>query len=256
MNAVCPHCGKPVQLTKSSTPQWSSDWQPASQFQMAVSAPWLQDSAAAPAIAAPPMATDATRRAPARAASMESDVFVPLAQSFATGAALLVFGIGLAIWLKLSWWTPLAISGIGIALTWLYLLDAHRKLLWLVETISHHDLDGDGQAGQPEPEPEVTLHIRHEDQSGQAPFQQRLNLPKGVTEQTLVDFAARYQITGLSQSAWTGKGNPFSRSTYTQFLNTLRQAGIVEWIDPGNHAQGQRVTRGGRAALAYLAKKG
>jgi len=255
MTAVCPHCGKPVTLTKSSVSQWQPVWQPAGQFQMAVSTPWQQGSAAAPAIAAPPMATDATRRAPARAATMESDVFVPLSQSFATGIALLVPGIGLSLWLKLPWWTPLAISGSGIALTWLYLLDAHRRLLWLVETISHYDLDGDGQAGRPEPEPEeITLHIRHEDQNGRAPYQQRLPLPKGVSRKMLVDFATRYRIAGLSQDSWTGKGKPFSRPQYISFMTTLREAGIAEWVNPHNHSQGHYITRGGRAALAYLAK--
>lgn len=246
---ICPCCQQPINPSRASRQQFNS----------AVAAPWAANGqwADAPASAPASAAFDAERRAPARPASLESDVFVPVLQSLATGAALLAPGITATLWLGWPWWAPLAISGGGSAISWLYLLNAHRQLLWIVEIISRQDIDGDGRIGQPpeQAEQEITLHIRHEDETGRAPHQQRLPLPKGVSEAMLSEFAASYQARGLSQSAWTGRGNLFSRAQYEQLMGVLQQAGIIEWVDSRNRSQGRRVTRGGRAALRFLAQE-
>ncbi|RLC69620.1 MAG: hypothetical protein DRI81_20215 [Chloroflexi bacterium] len=181
---------------------------------------------------------------------MESDVFVPLSQSFATGVALLIPGIGITIWQGWPWWSPLVISGGGVTVTWLYLLNAHRKLLWLVETISHIDLNRDGDTGQPKPEP-VTVEVKHTD-NGRLSSMQYIDLPDGTTHQQFTDWA-RGVSSGVKTPArkyWAGTGKPFSRDGYDSFLDAMERAGIV--TRSGNNAR--ILTNGGKRAMARVAK--
>ncbi len=146
--------------------------------------------------------------------------------------------------------TPLVISGGGVTVTWLYLLNAHRKLLWLVETISHIDLNRDGDTGQPKPEP-VTVEVKHTD-NGRLSSMQYIDLPDGTTHQQFTDWA-RGVSSGVKTPArkyWAGTGKPFSRDGYDSFLDAMERAGIV--TRSGNNAR--ILTNGGKRAMARVAK--
>lgn len=96
---------------------------------------------------------------PARSATKEADVVVPLMQALITGAfvgaGVAIAGVGAVMaGVNLPWWAPfpaglvttLATAGIR----WGGLLDDSRALLRKVESYVGHDLDGDGAVGAPE----------------------------------------------------------------------------------------------------------
>lgn len=97
-----------------------------------------------------------SRTEPARKASLESDVTVPLLQSLATGVfAGVVSG---AISSIIDWNEPaivgLATAALSSGLVWAALVRDHNASLWKIEEITGVDLDGDGIAGKPAPAPE------------------------------------------------------------------------------------------------------
>ena len=241
---VCPNCGHVF-----SRPGENAGWQAMTHFRQSVTA---VAGGVAPASVPQPIG-DFERRAPARAASFESDVLVPATQALITGAVAIVPGILVTVWAGWRWYVPLEIGAGVMTLMWLYLLDAHRKLLWLVEYASNRDIDGDGEVGAPSPAPPVRLEVRHADADGRGKRYQFFDLPDGVTREMLAEFAAGYARRGLSLSAWTGRGKPFSRAQYAALMAVLEDAGIVAWLDPANKAQGRYVTHAGKAALKYAA---
>jgi len=77
---TCPHCGQSIQLTKANPAL--AMWHQRQTFESAV-----------PAIAQAqpvPQFSEAERRTPARAASVESDVLVPATQALITGAVSMI----------------------------------------------------------------------------------------------------------------------------------------------------------------------
>jgi hypothetical protein len=189
---------------------------------------------------------EATRSAPARPATVESDVIVPLFQSFATGAAVAIPTVGLTIWLHWDWYVPLVAGGVTVTIAWLQLLGAHRRLLWIVETVSNL-VEGDPTPAQPA-QP-VTMEVKHEE-AGRIGRMQFVDLPQGVTQDQLIDWAGSVVAGAKSpaRSNWQGSGKPFSRDTYDLFTRAMVEAGILATI-PG---KGNQLTVGGRHALKSL----
>ena len=196
-----------------------------------------------------------SREQPARAASMESDVWVPAAQA---GLAGLAGSISLCVTVAWSWpwYTPLLAAGCVMCGTWGYLLADHRRLLRSVERVVNRDLDRDGTIGEPapavDPEPgpttiEVTVP---RGQSNSVYF-----LETDVEPETLRGFcrAVTSGRAGLAVGAWVGAGRPFSRPQYDTLMNELTRAGLVE--NAGGN-QGRQLTRAGRHVLARIAEEG
>jgi hypothetical protein len=187
---------------------------------------------------------EATRAQPARPATVESDVFVPLLQSLATGVAVAIPVTGLTIWLRWEWYAPLVAAGVTVTIAWLQLLGAHRKLLWVVETVS--DLVEGDPASAPA---SVTMEVKHEE-AGRIGRMQFVDLPVGVTQDQLIDWASSV-VAGVKTPAranWVGSGKPFSRDIYDLFTKAMIEAGILATI-PG---KGNQLTVGGRHALKSL----
>ena len=195
---------------------------------------------------------------PARAASLASDVAVPILQSAFSGAvASAAAGMGAAWFLGTDPAMAARIAGAaGVAvlgLTWAALLADSRRLLWAIENLTGSDIDGDGVTGEPEPEPEparLRLDVKHDggERAGSWDF---LTLP--ATEADFLTWA-RAALAGqsIAQSGWTGKAGLFSRSDYDSMLGELERAGLVRWVDPQNKPQGREVSPAGRAALRRL----
>lgn len=91
---------------------------------------------------------------PARAASFQSDVLVPMCQAGVTGgllgavvtAAALILAPGLDAH-PVALWAGATLAIVTVA--WLALLVDHRRLLWAVERLINADLDQDGATGEP-----------------------------------------------------------------------------------------------------------
>lgn len=193
---------------------------------------------------------EATRIQPARAASVESDVIVPLCQSLTTGAAVLVPAIGAAVWLEWSWYAPLVISGGTVTMTWLLLLGAHRKLLWIVETISQL---GEEDAPAEPKSAAIQLEVKHTEPSGRIGRMQFIDLPKKVTQKMLIEWSKSVtNDTGsIAQDAWCGKGKLFSKPVYIDFIAAMNDAGILA-LKGADKSQGYRLTTGGRHSLKRM----
>lgn len=236
----CPHCGKPIAITLNAMTA------PASFAAAIPTPPWEQQPAP---IAQPGYSY--TRTEPARPASLESDVFVPLAQAFATGVALAVPGIAATIALALPWWSPIAISGAGMAATWAGLLNSHRKLLWATE---HHETEAAPVATEPpKPQPAAAtiIEVNYPAEQPGTVHQSRIDLPRGITAEAFRGWAKQVSsgIISPARANWTGSGKPFSRQQYDDLLTVMEAAGIVR--DTGD-GKGRQLTSGGKRALARV----
>lgn len=194
----------------------------------------------------------AIRQTPVRGQNLEADLATPFLQAIATGLFVSILGLYLA-WVRqgVLWHHGLIAGVVAAGIYWLLTLSWNRKLLWLVEEIIQSDVDGDGQAGQPAQKPVITFEVV--DRAGG--FNARLfDLPEGVTEADLIDFASGVLVEhrGLAEISWTGRGRPFSKPKYKELLDVLGRAGLVAWVDDKNHAQGRKLTWAGRHALAKL----
>jgi hypothetical protein len=135
-------------------------------------------------------------------------------------------------------------AGVTVTIAWLQLLGAHRKLLWVVETVS--DLVEGDPASAPA---SVTMEVKHEE-AGRIGRMQFVDLPVGVTQDQLIDWSAAV-VDGVktpARSNWVGSGKPFSRDNYDLFTKAMVEAGILVTI-PG---KGNQLTVGGRHALKSL----
>lgn len=197
---------------------------------------------------------DYEKRQPAREPSLQGDVLVPAAQSLLTGLAIgvpsaAVMGmLGYDTGASLA--TGAAIGLTAISVTWLIKMDAHSRLLWLVESVTGRDIDGDGETGEPEPvaRPEpVRLEVVKEAAPGKFAGM-NIDLPEGVDRGLFAHWAAMVVNNGMStgRTHWTGAGRPFSRELYDRFLVALETAGIIHDYGDG---KGRVLTTGGKHSL-------
>lgn len=113
-----------------------------------------------------PGKTEAHREAPARPAGFIPDVLVPFFCALISG--LFVGGVAAAIASRagddpLFWFA--VCEGLTGLVVWFVLLWGHNKLLWVVEDVTHSDLDGDGNQGKP-PAQSYSVHIDHTAERG------------------------------------------------------------------------------------------
>lgn len=191
-----------------------------------------------------------SRTQPARPASLESDVIVPLLQALATGFVIGASSAPVAYFLEWSWTTPLMIGGATVTITWLSLLGAHRKLLWLVETVSNI---GDPEPPAPPTPAPISLEVKHREPAGKIGRFQYIDLPKNVTQEMFVEWS-KSVLNGsrsIAQSSWTGNGKLFSKPVYSDFVAAMMDAGILA-LKGQDKSQGYRITNGGKHALRSL----
>lgn len=201
---------------------------------------------------------EAVRERPARPMNVESDFITPLFQSLGIGVFVSLVGLYLAWYNGVAW--HLACFG-GVAAAGLFFLVAllvNRKLLWIAERIIREDLDGDGATGPPPPQlsPPPPLEVLHRDESGSLKTMYRLQLPDGMTDEKLREFAKGALVKGLSHGIWTGRVGLFSsRSEFEGLMAELERSGIVIWVDPANHNAGRQLTQAGKSALRHWSQQ-
>ena len=227
----CPTCGQPQPWPKQNQ-----------YFHSSANPPWQGPASneAAPF-------TEATKRSPARNASLGADVGVPLAQAIITAIIAALLGLLLMALFAWPWYAPLVIGLIVLALTWLFLLLDHRSLLWSVETIIGLDIDGDGQTGQPKALPAPTIRAEVK----QGPRWQFADLPG--PHPALRKFAIRLLADRVTFSergaaacgysvAWEALRDEFIRQEWAQ------------WRRPNAPKQGVQLTPAGLALLQSIAE--
>lgn len=170
------------------------------------------------------------RAIPIRAPEVSGDVLVPLLRAVISGAMLAALGSVAALVLALPWWVPLGTAGLVSVAVWFY-CGLSDKLLYASEVIAGHDLDGDGQVGRPSFEiVEVT------------PGEYGNNLKMFDLPGEVEDFAkvCYNTLTGasLTQAAWTGKGNPYTKGDWTRLCDAMVARDWWAWNNPDYHPSG------------------
>lgn len=253
----CPKCGAKLDTRPGAmrrlargVGQWRASRQ--TTFDSSAIAPWEPPQAPQ----AHGQTMTAIRQTPVRGQNLEADLATPFLQAIATGLFVALLGLYLA-WVRegFLWHQGLIAGVVAAGLYWALALIWNRKLLWLVEEVIQQDITGDGEIGQPAPPPPTTLEVIHKSEDNQVKRMLRFDLPDGLTEADIADLARGVLVEhrGLSESAWTGKGKPFSKPKFKALLDTLTAAGLVRWVDDNNHAQGRELTGQGRRALYSLA---
>ncbi|NJO00083.1 MAG: hypothetical protein HC875_41200, partial [Anaerolineales bacterium] len=191
------------------------------------------------------------RRQPARPASWESDVLVPLAQSAVWGAVGGLLSIGLPVFITgWPWWTPFPAFVLSTSLAWWLISADHQRALWIVEKMVNRDLDGDGQTGQPETDApkSVSLEVTHRTEAGTFVRMFRFDLHPSITESLFQQWGRQALKNGdLTQALWVNRRS-FSREAYTDLLDKLESSGLVQRSGSAKNAP-YELTRTGQATI-------
>lgn len=236
----CPHCGQPLVIIKGTQfPPVKSTFIPTRTFE--TSAPWQTTDQG-------PSFVEATRTRPARNASFESDVLVPFVQCLITGLAAAVPGVIVTLWLRWAWYSPLIIWGLVSFVTWLSFLGAHRKALWIVETITNFvDDDNDNDEDQPAPPKTVKLEVTNSE-AGRLQRMKYIDLPSNVAEDQFYEWAKSVTSGSKTPARRSWVPSVFTDDTYRLLMLKMTEAGILV-KHPG---KGYQLTNGGKRSLLRL----
>lgn len=220
-----------------------------------IRSPWAKGDMAAPALGGE---MRAERRGPARPADFMSDVVVPLCWTGVTG---LVVGGMFAIvadslpgWAHGDWWLWFKIGGgLGLACMWGWRIMDHSSLLWLKETVTHTDINGDGNIGRPAaPQPphddRIELEVTTRNEKGRITGIKSvdlLDIPYGVLIEFFTGIINGRPLTGPS---WEGETGSISQPKFASLMRALESAGLVE-NKRGNI--GRVLTLSGKAVLRH-----
>ena len=194
---------------------------------------------------------------PARAASMESDVLVPLSIALLSGvllSALLVVliqeirpGMLLHPW---EVWSTLALAiSSGV---WLWQVIQWRELLWKVENRINVDLTGDNIIGNPRRVIEVSL------QTGDRHTRLVSSDWLGMDDRDMVRFARGLtKGRSLTEAEWRkDPAFPQGINQFRRVRSRLVEAGLIEKAIPGRINSPYVLTAAGRAVMRRLAEEG
>lgn len=184
---------------------------------------------------------------PARAATPQSDVVVPLFQSSISGLIVALLGAVVCFVQKWPWYVAPVLGLITLGLTWLWLLQEHRRSLWKRE---RYIADNPPPAQSPAPE---TLRVELTSNPPAAPADGNLysggemrflNLP--VSRGQLAHIAQggyRWSIRGLAESG-------LSQNEAKDLLRAMLTAGLLEYPHgQPNAPAGADLTPAGRAII-------
>jgi len=168
------------------------------------------------------------------------------------GAVAVFFFVGLiAIADGLPVRVPLKAAGI----VGLFVYGATQLILPLVlyetETITGHDLDGDGHVGEP-PVPADDWKITLENERGNQ--QIHLIFPtEELRHKARLIAVLMANGTPFSEGALTGANRPLSRSEFNTMRDLLMLRGLMKWKDAEIHTLGVELTPPGRSTFRKLA---
>jgi len=180
------------------------------------------------------------KRHSARPISVESDFAVPLAQSITCAIAAMFAAATGALALGWSWKVPLAAAGVGFAIAWLWRLRIVDALLWQIETITQHDLDGDRKIGKPQQtsSPIVVNPYAARAEAGRI---QKANIAQAELID-LLSFVTKCANVGTSEKAQGVPPSPSAREAYSRKRDLLIALGIGAWKDPERRRLGWQLT--------------
>jgi hypothetical protein len=183
---------------------------------------------------ASPASYSVSRETPARPATWESDVLVPVGQSFFLALILSLAGAALAGGLASAneaspWrWAGLAFVSVFLivwALSYYVILRDQRATLWTIETRIGRDLDGDGMTGRPDGHVILVNPPPKED-------------PGARLRRQFAEFVHGCE-TDTSARRWEPQ---IGREKYQQWRDALIRMRYATWDNPENPRQGWHLT--------------
>lgn len=221
---TCPLCNRPL----------DDNWSEIRQQTLASGTPLVQPG------------TVWEKKTPTRSPQINSDVIVPVLQSFITGIVGVIIGRAIA-----NWTAAIITGGIVFSIVWMFKLWDHRDLLYTIETVTGLDIDKDGYKGKPSEPETVQIELHEHRTNGQSISW--LELP---IDQDKLALLARSVINGnrsLAESQWTGKSGPFSIDEFRELRDTFIEKGLARWRNPEYPRQGWELTKKGLAVFQQLA---
>jgi len=204
-------------------------------------------------VASTPTFTKAERTSPARAASVESDVSVPLLQSAVTGMVFMLGSVPFVVAAHGAWYVPLLIGGGTFAIAWGVLLRAHRSLLWVVETITNRDIDQDGAIGT-SPPPDVHVELSIGDEEGKRYEYEDLPVGRKGGYHGLRAFA-RAVTTGNPPASFAEREAAvygYTRAEWQRLRNKFLDHNWAAWNNAHEPKQGVVLLEAGREVLRKI----
>lgn len=177
------------------------------------------NSTAAPAA---PVSVETT--APLRASRVESEFVVPVLQTVFS-AVLLTLCI--VLW---SWLPAAGLVATAALVMWGWRLLRSDKLLWQIERLTRHDLDGDGVAGDPIMTVVNPVDARHT--AANNPLRNT-----AAAQQSLTAFV--YLCASVPRPTEEALGIPTGdRAGFVKYRDKLMDLGIAAWDNPERHSAG------------------
>lgn len=178
-------------------------------------------------------------------------IALPLIQAIISGlvAGLLTYALAMLTGQGRAGVWALTVGALTAAALWFASLRSWRMIVYRLEEYTQHDLDGNRTIGDPGEPPEP---IRIEVSQNDGAHVDFVELP--ASQEQIVSLAVGL-LNGatLSEAAWSGAGNIFTRAEFSQLRNELIKRGLAAWNNPRTPARGATLTPGGQAAMRYFA---
>ncbi len=185
-----------------------------------------------------------------RTPSVETDFLLPVLQASATAIAAVIMA-GLLSW-AFGWpWKVAATTfGVVLALTLLARLRFMDGLLWATETITGHDVNGDGKVGNPL----RSYALINPAQAQRSASQSVKTTESEAAHVELLAFLHRCYTVGCSEGAHGVKASGPDRLTYVRQRDVLLNLGIASWKNPTRPKGGWRLAVSYARAQELIAK--
>lgn len=195
---------------------------------------------------------NAFRSTPARTATIEADLLVPIGQVMVTAIVTALPSFALVSWLEWDWKITFVTGSVAILITWIRSLNLHEKTLSVIEEFSYSSSGGsDGPRLRSQDRDAVKLEVvSSKRRSG---MQMKIvDLPRGISRHQFAEFCQDI-LSGksLARRDWVGSGKQFSRDEYDDLVIAMLEAGLIARV-PG---KGKSLTVGGRHALQCMISK-
>ncbi len=195
---------------------------------------------------------DAYRTTPTRAATLQADVLVPLAQSLVGATLATIPAIVVAQIARWEWYSPLAVGSVTILVQWFSIVKKLEGERSVTEQFSYQPDPENCQAQPLSNKPDgIQLEVISKDDDFKASMK-IITLPRSVTAEQFVSFCRDILVgKSLARRNWEGSGKPFSRDSYDDLVAAMQTAGLVMTVQ----GKGKQLTKGGKRAIARMVRE-
>jgi hypothetical protein len=147
------------------------------------------------------------------------------------------------------WYTPPAVGFVVFGLRYFGGMRLAQSLLEIVESLTHRDLDGNGQVGAAKPEP--PLVVRVETKSEDSRRWQFADLPG---QPAAVQALAAAVLAGGGFTERTAVDCGLTQEAFGKIRDLFIDRGWAKWNHPDRRQQGVTLHRGGMSVLRAIAE--